>query len=86
MSDITSTGTSAIRDHIIPYIMGTSDLAAFTRWFDPFSSELANTDDIRASKLAAKIELALAEFSGGAITEKELKRELKRLAQGKTNL
>jgi hypothetical protein len=62
-------------------LLALSDLDAFEDWIVQHSWNMHQDSDPSAQKLVGKIELALAEYSNGHISEFELRRQLDNLAR-----
>jgi len=60
------------------YVHDKTTLDEFKEWFVPWAWREEAEDDPRVDEIVAEIELRLAEFSGQAWSEAELKRLLKR--------
>lgn len=67
----------ALLGRLTRYVMGEDTTRTFNRWFVPFSWGSDQWRDTNASELAARVELALAEFSNGHLTEAEFRAELR---------
>jgi hypothetical protein len=70
-----------IRTHLGRYLSGKSSLWQFREWFDVETWGLAAEPDSPARQVAGEIELRLAEFTNGHLTEDELRTLLQALLQ-----
>jgi hypothetical protein len=70
-----------IRTHLGRYLSGKSSLRQFREWFDVETWGLAAEPDSPARQVAGEIELRLAEFTNGHLTEDELRTLLQALLQ-----
>ena len=67
----------ALLSRLTRYVASEATIRTFNRWFVPFSWGSDQWRDMKASELAARVELALAEFSNGHLTEAEVRAELR---------
>lgn len=65
-----------IQFHLSRYLSNARTLAEFRNWFDDETWGLAAEPDSPARRLAGEIELRVAEFTGGHLTEDDLRRLL----------
>lgn len=78
---------ATIRGRLESYLAGEASLDEFTDWFVRASWNIRATDDPAAAELVYSIELALAEHSGGILTDDEFRGELANLdRQSRPNL
>jgi len=69
-----------LQNHLGSYLQGKSFLSEFRDWFDAETWGLAEGPDTVVSQVAGQIELHLAEFTIGHLTEEELRVQLQPLA------
>jgi hypothetical protein len=69
-----------IHDQLVRFLDGDLTLAEFEDWFTPVAWDVDQTSGQAAQRLAHGIELRLAEFSNGHLTEDELRASLRPLA------
>jgi hypothetical protein len=69
-----------IRNVLLRYLSGDQSLDALEDWLVQSSWNMHRDSDIASQRLASKIELALAEFNAGHISEPILRRQLRLLA------
>jgi hypothetical protein len=62
-------------------LLALSDLEEFEDWLAQESWNMHRDSDQRAQSLVGKIELALAEYSNGHVSESELRQQLRNLAR-----
>src|SRR5688500_10763648 len=62
-------------------LLALSDLDAFEDWVARQSWDMQKDSDPNAQKLVGKIELALAEYSNGHLSEFELRQQLRNMAR-----
>jgi hypothetical protein len=62
-----------IRTQLGRYLSGKSSLLQFRKWFDGETWGLAAESDSPARQIAGEIELRLAEFTNGHLSETELR-------------
>jgi len=68
-----------LRSHLADYLDGTHSLSEFRDWFDVETWGVAAEPDSLARQIAGEIELRIAEFTNGHLTEDELRRHLEYL-------
>lgn len=69
-----------IRDHLVQYLAGEATLEEFERWFVPATWDVERVEPA-ATGIVYAIQLALAEYGRGHLTEASLRRHLKDLAE-----
>jgi hypothetical protein len=74
----------AIQNHLASYVNGKRSLSEFRDWFDSETWGLAAEPDSPARRIAGEIELRLAEFTNGHLTEDDLRSLLQPLALVRT--
>jgi hypothetical protein len=62
-----------LRDRLSTYLTGNSSLSEFRDWFDVETWDMAAEPDSSAREVAGEIELRLAEFTNGHLSEDELR-------------
>jgi hypothetical protein len=67
--------------HLSQYLNNASTLEEFREWFDDETWGLAAEPDSPARRMAGEIELRIAEFTNGHLTEDELRAMLQPLLQ-----
>ena len=67
--------------HLSQYLNNASTLEEFREWFDDETWGLAAEPDSPARRMAGEIELRIAEFTNGHLTEDELRAMLQALLQ-----
>lgn len=70
-----------LHEWLVRLLAGEVSLQQFEEWFVPQTWNMHLDSDLDAQRLASAIELRLAEFSNEHMTEKELLRELRHLAE-----
>ena len=70
-----------IHNHLVRYLSGEISLDEFRDWFDPATWEVDPVGATSASQLAGEVELRLAEFSNGHLTEEDLRAKLRPLVE-----
>jgi hypothetical protein len=65
-----------IREAVARYVSAEIGRGEFQEWFIPRAWELLDSEPSPAASLASEIELALAEFTNGYLTEQELRDRL----------
>jgi len=70
-----------IRTQLGRYLSGKSSLRQFRKWFDVETWGLAAESDSPVRQLAGEIELRIAEFTNGHLTEDDLRSLLQALLQ-----
>jgi hypothetical protein len=68
-----------LQSHLKDYLTGKSSLPEFRDWFDVETWDFATEADTAVRQVAGEIELRLAEFTNGHLTEDELRRQLESL-------
>lgn len=68
-----------IRKHLESYLSGKSSLRQFREWFDVETWGLAAESDSPVRQLAGEIELRIAEFTNGHLSEDDLRAMLQTL-------
>jgi hypothetical protein len=72
---------SEIRDYVARLLNGQMNLREFQEWFVPATWNIdQNPSNDSARELAYSIELLLAEYTNGHLSEQELRSDLERLA------
>jgi hypothetical protein len=77
MSDLT---LQSLRSHLADYLDGTRSLSEFRDWFDVETWGVASEPDSLVRQTAGEIELRIAEFTNGHLSEQELQKLLRPLA------
>jgi hypothetical protein len=77
---MSSLRVSDLRQHLTEYLDGDASLDDFKDWLVGATWDIDETGDAAAIELTYDIKLALAEHSGGHISENELRTELRPLA------
>ncbi len=77
---MSSPHASDLRQHLTEYLNGDVSLDDFKYWLVGATWDIDETGDPAAIELTYDIKLALAEHSGGHISEDELRSELQPLA------
>jgi hypothetical protein len=70
-----------IRTQLGRYLSGKSSLRQFRKWFDVETWGLAAESDSPARQIAGEIELRIAEFTNGHLSEDDLRTLLQALLQ-----
>lgn len=70
-----------IHDNLVRYLSGQTTLEQFRDWFDAATWDLNPAGTTRLFQLAGEIDLRLAEFTNGHLTESELRAELRPLVE-----
>lgn len=70
-----------VHNKLVRYLAGDITLDQFRDWFDPATWDLNPTGTTSLFQLAGEIELRLAEFTNGHLTESELRSELRPLVE-----
>jgi len=73
---------TTVRDlqlHLSKYLSDESTLREFREWFDDETWGLAAESESPVRRIAGEIELRLAEFTGGHLTESEMRKQLQPL-------
>jgi hypothetical protein len=73
-----------LRTQLLRYLNASTALEEFRDWFDDATWGLAADPDSPARRIAGEIELRMAEFTNGHLTEQELKEFLRALAPDST--
>src|SRR5437762_2500883 len=73
-----------IRERLTRYLNGLISLRQFQEWFVPATWNVEQIHDQSAYDLTYDIELKLAEFSNGHLTENQLREELRQIADSQT--
>ncbi len=68
-----------LQSRLVDYLTGNSSLSEFRDWFDLETWGIAAESDSLVRDLAGEIELRLAEFTNGHLSENEVRRHLKNL-------
>lgn|SRR5208283_195414 len=68
-----------LRSRLVTYLGGNSSLSEFRDWFDVETWGIAGESDSLLRNLAGEIELRLAEFSNGHLSENEVRRHFENL-------
>ena len=68
-----------LRSRLATYVEGNSSLSEFRDWFDLETWDTAGKSDSLFLDLVGEIELRLAEFTNGHLSENELRRHLETL-------
>lgn len=71
----------AIHNQLVRYLAGEITLDQFRDWFDPATWDVKPAGTTRLFQLAGEIDLRLAEFTNGHLTESELRAELRPLVE-----
>jgi elongation factor P--beta-lysine ligase len=75
---------STVRDlqlHLSKYLSKETTLRQFREWFDDATWGVAAESDSPLRRMAGEIELRLAEFTSGHLTESEMRKQLQPLLQ-----
>jgi hypothetical protein len=73
---MTAPDLQEVLDHLRDYLTGARSLSDFRAWFDPSTWGVVTAPDPILREVVGEIELRLAEFTNGHLSEDDLKRTL----------